>query len=216
MFLSSEKNKKPYVCAIYTRISEQEKGEISRFDTIEAQRERSEQYIKLHEEQGWTVVKIRYDDRNYSGGTLERPALKRLIADAKQGKFNMVIVKAVDRFSRSLKQFYELWDILQAAGIELASATQEFNTATPTGRLHLDIVLRFAQYERELASERTKDKMHFRASKGLFHGGYPPLGFDFHHSEKGLLKVNRKKSRWCAASSRNTSSFSRRSLWRSS
>ena len=193
MFLSSDKQVKAYRCAIYTRLSDQEKSEISKFDSIEAQREICERYITLHEEQGWTFTVVRYDDRNISGGKIERPALRRLIADAKEHKFDMIIVKSIDRFTRNLRHFYDLWDMLQKAQIELASATQEFNTASPTGRLHLDIVLRFAQYERELASERTRDKMRFRASKGLFHGGYPPLGFDFHPTEKGILNVNKNE-----------------------
>ena len=143
MFLAHEKAK-PYICAVYCRLSDQEASEVSKYDSIEAQRDVCERYIKLREEQGWTIIRMKYDDRNVSGGKLDRPALRRLIADAKQGKFNMIVVKSVDRFTRSLKHFYELWDILRGAGIELASATQEFNTATSTGRLHLDIVLRFA------------------------------------------------------------------------
>ncbi len=193
MIIMNEKDVKPHVCAIYTRISEQEKGEISKYDTIAAQRDISEKYVRMREEHGWTIVKTRYDDRNYSGGTLDRPALKQLIADAKQKKFTMVVVKAIDRFTRNLKHFYKLWDVLSENGINLVSATQEFNTATPTGRLLLDIILRFAQFEREMASERTRDKMRFRASKGLFHGGYQPLGYDFVRSQKGLLHINQKE-----------------------
>ncbi|MBI3316925.1 MAG: recombinase family protein [Candidatus Omnitrophica bacterium] len=193
MFLSSDKTKKNYRCVVYTRTSDQEKSEISPFDTIEAQRQKCEDYIGLHEENGWTLVPTRYDDRNVSGGTLVRPAFRRLLADARLGKFDMIVVKAIDRFTRSLKHFYEIWEELQKLGIELASATQEFNTASSTGRLHLDIVLRFAQYERELASERTRDKMQFRASKGLFHGGSIPLGFDLHPTEKGVLKPNQEE-----------------------
>lgn len=194
MFLSSDKNKKAYRCAVYCRLSDQEKGEVSQYDSIEAQRDLCEKYISIHAQDGWKVIPTRYDDRNYSGGKLERPALKRLLEDAKAGKFDMIVVKAIDRFTRSLKHFYFLWeDVLQALGVELASATQEFNTASPTGRLHLDIVLRFAQYERELASQRTKEKMEFRARKGLFHGGYPPLGFDFDIKQKGMLRPNAKQ-----------------------
>lgn len=194
MFLSTNKNKKACRCAIYCRLSDQEKGEVSQYDSIEAQRDICEKYISIHAQDGWTIIPTRYEDRNYSGGKLERPALKRLIEDAKAGKFDMVVVKAVDRFTRSLKHFYYLWeDALQKAGVELASATQEFNTATPTGRLHLDIVLRFGQYERELASERTRDKMAFRASKGLANGGYQRLGFDFDRVQKGFLIPNKKE-----------------------
>lgn len=190
MFIQPGKSKKAYRCAIYTRLSDQEKSEISAYDSIEAQRELSEKYISLHVEEQWAHNPERYDDRNYSGGTLNRPALKRLIEDAKAGKFDMVVVKSIDRLTRSLQDFYQLWEIFKEQNIELSSATQEFNTATSAGRLHLTIVLSFAQYERELASERTKAKMDFRARKGLFHGGYPPLGFDFIPSLKGELKPN--------------------------
>ncbi|MFA5146956.1 MAG: recombinase family protein [Candidatus Omnitrophota bacterium] len=196
MIISDSKTPpKKHICAIYTRISHQEDREKSKYDTIEFQHEVCKRYIGLKEEEGWKVFNTRYEDRNYSGKDLNRPALKHLIQDAKEGKFTLIVVKALDRLTRSLKDFYALWEVLQAYKIELASATQEFSTTSPTGRLHLDMVLRFAQFERELASDRTREKMQYQASKGLFHGGYPPLGYDFKTGEKGILVINQKEAR---------------------
>ena len=195
MFVSEGDSNKKYICAIYTRTSHQEEEDVSEHDTVEQQRDYCKKYIELKKDKGWKLYPTKYEDRNQSGGTLNRPAFKRLLTDAKQGKFNLIVIKNIDRLTRSLQDFYDLWKILEDYEIELASAHQEFITTTSTGRLHLDIVLRFAQYEREMASERTKDQMRYRAQKGLFHGGNIPLGYDLHPTEKGLLVTNPKEAK---------------------
>ncbi len=182
-----------YTCVIYTRISDQEPEEISPDDTIEAQRDICESFLKTRPH--WKFIPTRYDDRNASGGTLDRPALKRLLLDAQQGKFNMIIVKSIDRFSRSLQQFFEIQPKLDKLGVNLCCAQQTFSTNDATGRLILQIMLSFAEFERQLASERTRDRMRKRAKCGLFHGGYPPLGFDFIDGKKGLLRKNPKEAK---------------------
>ena len=184
---------KKFTCVVYTRISDQDPEEISPSDTIESQRDICESFFKTRPH--WKLIPTRYDDRNYSGGTLDRPALKRLLQDAEQGKFDMIIVKSIDRFSRDLVQFFQIWPKLEEHGINICCASQTFSTADATGKLILQVLLSFAEFERRLASERTRDRMRYRAKKGLFHGGYPPLGYDFHPSEKGILKVNPKETK---------------------
>jgi len=192
MLFSSDKEN-IYTCVIYTRISDQEPEEISPDDTIEAQRDICEAFLKTRPH--WKFISTRYDDRNASGGTLDRPALKRLLHDAEQGKFNMIIIKSIDRFSRDLQQFFEIQPKLEKLGINLCCAQQTFSTNDATGRLILQIMLSFAEFERQLASERTRDRMRKRAKGGLFHGGYPPLGFDFIPRKKGYLLKNQKEAR---------------------
>jgi len=183
-----------YICAIYTRTSHQEKGEVSKYDTIAAQREHCEDFIRFKREFNWQAIKVHYNDRNYSGGTLNRPALKRLLSDAREGKFNMIVIRQLDRLTRSIKDFYDLWNTLQDYGIALCSTKENLDSSTPIGKLYINLLVGFAQFERELAGDRTRDKMRFRASKGLFHGGYPPLGYDFHPKEKGILRINKTES----------------------
>jgi len=186
-------HEKKFTCVVYTRISDQEPEEISPSDTIESQRDICESFLKTRPH--WKYIKIKYEDRNYSGGTLDRPAFKRLLQDAEQGKFDMILVKSIDRFSRDLQQFFQVWPKLKEYGVNICCASQTFSTDDATGKLILQVLLSFAEFERQLASERTKDRMRFRAKKGLFHGGYPPLGYDFHPTEKGILKVNSREAK---------------------
>ncbi len=190
--LFTKDHEKNYTCVIYTRISDLEKSEISPSDTIASQRDICESFIKTRPH--WKLLPIRYDDRNYSGGTLDRPALNRLRQEAKQGKFNMIIVKSIDRFSRDLRQFFEVYPELEKYSVHLCCASQTFSTDDATGRLILQVLLSFAEFERQLASERTKDRMRFRAKNGFFHGGSPPLGYDF-TKKKGILTINKRETK---------------------
>jgi len=191
----TEKKKKKYICAIYARTSFQEKEEISPYDTIESQLSICKRHIENYKEDNWHLYKRMYIDRNYSGGTPNRPALKQLMNDAKEGKFNMIVFKQIDRLTRNLKDFYELWHFFEEYDIEITSAKEQINTSSPTGRLQIDIITRFAQFEREMAVERTKDSVRFRAKQGQFHGGFLPLGYDLHPTEKGHLIISRKEAK---------------------
>lgn len=164
-------------CAIYTRKSHEE-GLEQEFNSLDAQREAGEAYIAAQRHEGWVLVDDRYDDGGYSGGNLERPALKRLMEDIKAGKINVVVVYKIDRMTRSLLDFSQLIEIFEQHKASFVSVTQQFNTTTSMGRLILNVLLSFAQFEREVTGERIRDKLAASKRKGMWMGGVPPLGYD--------------------------------------
>jgi site-specific DNA recombinase len=168
---------RPLRCAIYTRKSTED-GLNQPFNTLEAQREAAEAYILSQRHVGWTVVDEHYDDGGYTGGNLDRPALQKLLADMEAGLVDCVVIYKVDRLSRSLLDFARLMDVFERRGVNLVSVTQPLNTTVSMGRLTLNILLSFAQFEREIISERTRDKMAAARKKGKWMGGVPVLGYD--------------------------------------
>ena len=163
-------------CAVYTRKSTDE-GLDSAFNSLDAQREACEAYIVSQRGEGWTLVGDRYDDGGYSGGSLERPAIKRLLADIQAGKVDCVVVYKIDRLTRALMDFSRLVDLFEQRAVTFVSVTQSFNTTTSMGRLTLNILLSFAQFERELGSERVRDKIAASKRRGMWTGGGVPLGY---------------------------------------
>jgi site-specific DNA recombinase len=164
-------------CAVYTRKSSEE-GLDMNFNSLDAQRESCEAYVASQRGQGWALVPDRYDDGGVSGGTLERPALKRLMADIAKGRIDIVAVYKVDRLSRSLMDFQKLMEVLDRHQTTFVSITQSFNTKDAMGRMALNIMLTFAQYEREIIGERIRDKVAASRKKGMWMGGWTPLGYE--------------------------------------
>ncbi|MDN5248223.1 MAG: recombinase family protein [Wolbachia endosymbiont of Tyrophagus putrescentiae] len=177
-------------CAIYTRKSCEE-GLNQAFNSLDAQRIAGESYIASRRLEGWKVIEKKYDDGGYSGGNLERPGLRELLEDIERGKIDLVIVYKIDRLSRSLLDFAKIADFFEKRGVTFVSVTESFNTADSVGRLMLNIILSFAQYERELASERIRDKIAASRKKGLWMGSRVPLGYDA--IEKKLI-VNEREA----------------------
>ncbi len=169
--------RKPVRCAIYTRKSSDE-GLDQGFNSLDAQREACAAYVASQKGEGWKLVAERYDDGGISGGTLQRPALHSLLADIEAGKVDLVVVYKVDRLTRSLADFAKLVERFDATGASFVSVTQQFNTATSMGRLTLNVLLSFAQFEREVTAERIRDKIAASKKKGLWMGGLVPLGYD--------------------------------------
>ncbi|MCS6851711.1 MAG: recombinase family protein, partial [Gemmataceae bacterium] len=168
-------------CAIYTRKSTDE-GLEQDFNSLDAQREAAEAFIKSQAGEGWTCLPERYDDGGFSGGSLERPALARLLHDIEAGRVDAVVVYKVDRLSRSLLDFARLMETFEKHQVSFVSVTQQFNTATSMGRLVLNVLLSFAQFEREIIGERIRDKLAAMRRKGKWAGGQPVLGYDVHRS----------------------------------
>ena len=164
-------------CAIYTRKSTEE-GLDQTYNSLDAQRDACESYIASQKSEGWVALRERYDDGGYSGGNMERPALQRLIDDVKQGSVDIIIVYKIDRLSRSLADFAKLVDLFDEHKVTFVSVTQAFNTTTSMGRLTLNILLSFAQFERELSGERVRDKFAASRQRGIWMGGVPPYGYD--------------------------------------
>jgi len=175
-------------CAIYTRKSTDE-GLDSDFNTLDAQRESAEAYIASQRHEGWAALPQRYDDGGFTGANMERPALQRLLSDIRDGLVTCVVVYKVDRLTRSLLDFARIMEVLDAHGVSFVSVTQQFNTTASLGRLTLNILLSFAQFEREMIAERTRDKMSAARRKGKWVGGNPVLGYDV-HPNGGALVVN--------------------------
>lgn len=175
-------------CAIYTRKSTDE-GLEQDFNSLDAQRESAEAYILSQRGQGMIALPERYDDGGFSGGNLERPALKRLLGDVEAGKIQCVVVYKVDRLSRSLMDFARIIEVFEKHNVSFVSVTQQFNTTNSLGRLTLNILLSFAQFEREIIAERTRDKMSAARRKGKWTGGHPMLGYDI-DPRGGRLVVN--------------------------
>jgi len=167
----------PVRCAIYTRKSTEE-GLKQEFNSLDAQREACAAYILSQKHEGWSANPEIYDDGGYSGGNMQRPGLVQLMADVAAGKVNVIVVYKVDRLTRSLADFARIVDVLDAAGASFVSVTQSFNTTTSMGRLTLNVLLSFAQFEREVTSERIRDKIAASKRKGMWMGGPVPLGYD--------------------------------------
>ena len=168
---------KAFRCAIYTRKSSEE-GLEQDFNSLHAQRESCDAYIKSQRHEGWVPLPALYDDGGYSGGSTERPALKRLLADIQSHLIDVVVVYKVDRLTRSLADFAKIVEIFDTAGVSFVSVTQQFNTTTSMGRLTLNVLLSFAQFEREVTGERIRDKIAASKQKGMWMGGWVPIGYD--------------------------------------
>jgi site-specific DNA recombinase len=164
-------------CAIYTRKSSEE-GLDMEFNSLDAQREACEAYIASQKSEGWVATRDRYDDGGFSGGNLDRPGLKQLLADIDDGLIDVVVVYKIDRLSRALMDFSKLVEVFDRNGVTFVSVTQSFNTTTSMGRLTLNILLSFAQFEREVIGERIRDKVAASRKRGIWMGGYVPLGYD--------------------------------------
>jgi DNA invertase Pin-like site-specific DNA recombinase len=164
-------------CAIYTRKSSEE-GLDMEFNSLDAQREACEAYTASQKSEGWVATRERYDDGGFSGGNLDRPGLKQLLTDIDDGLIDVVVVYKIDRLSRSLMDFSKLVEVFDRNGVTFVSVTQSFNTTTSMGRLTLNILLSFAQFEREVTAERIRDKVKASRMKGMWMGGYVPLGYD--------------------------------------
>ncbi len=166
-------------CAIYTRKSSEE-GLEQEFNSLHAQREACEAFIRSQRHEGWACLPQAYDDGGISGATMERPALQQLLADIGQGKVEVVVTYKIDRLTRSLADFAKITEIFEARGVSFVSVTQQFNTTTSMGRLTLNVLLSFAQFEREVTGERIRDKIAASKKKGMWMGGMPPLGYQVH------------------------------------
>jgi len=164
-------------CAIYTRKSSEE-GLEQDFNSLHAQREACEAFIKSQHGEGWRLIKTAYDDGGFSGGTMERPALQRLLADIRERLIDVVVVYKVDRLTRSLADFAKMVELFDAQAVSFVAVTQQFNTTTSMGRLTLNVLLSFAQFEREVTGERIRDKIAASKRKGMWMGGTTPLGCD--------------------------------------
>src|SRR6187455_3557231 len=176
-------------CAVYTRKSSEE-GLEQEFNSLHAQREACEAYVASQRSEGWALIREPYDDGGFSGGTLERPALKRLLADIEARLVDVVVVYKIDRLSRALMDFAKLVEVFDRNSVTFVSVTQSFNTTTSMGRLTLNILLSFAQFEREVIGERIRDKFAASRKKGMWMGGWPPLGYEVR--DRRLVVVERE------------------------
>src|ERR1700716_3274626 len=167
---------KPQRCAIYTRKSTEHNLDLE-FNSLDAQREACEAYIKSQEHEGWRLVPDRYNDGGLSGASLDRPALQQLLADVRAGKITIVVVYKVDRLTRSLADFVKLVELFDEFRVSFVLITQSFNTSSSMGRLTLNVLLSFAQFEREVIGERVRDKISASKRKGIWVGGPIPLGY---------------------------------------
>lgn len=184
--IDTNKRTKEIRCAIYTRKSTTE-GLEQEFNSLDAQRESCSSYIASQRHEGWVEIDKLYDDGGFTGGNMERPALKQLLEDIKAGMIDCIVVYKVDRLSRSLMDFSRIMDTFDKSGVSFVSVTQQFNTTSSMGRLTLNILLSFAQFEREIISERTRDKMSAARRKGKYIGGRPILGYDIDRATKKLI-----------------------------
>ena len=173
----SEVLKRRVRCAVYTRKSTDE-GLDQEYNSIDAQRDAGHAYIASQRAEGWIPVADDYDDPAFSGGNMERPALRRLMGDIEGGKIDVVVIYKIDRLTRSLADFSKMVEVFERYGVSFVSVTQQFNTTTSMGRLMLNILLSFAQFEREVTGERIRDKIAASKRKGMWMGGVPPLGYD--------------------------------------
>jgi site-specific DNA recombinase len=173
-------------CAIYTRKSTEE-GLDQAFNSLDAQREAAEAYVKSQAGDGWTLLPDRYDDGGYTGGNMDRPALQRLLADVAAGRIDCVAIYKLDRLSRSLLDFARILEAFERHQVSFVSVTQQLNSATSMGRLMLNVLLSFAQFEREIIAERTRDKIAATRRKGKWSGGRPLLGYDLDPGGRGLV-----------------------------
>ncbi|MEQ9455160.1 MAG: recombinase family protein [Phycisphaeraceae bacterium] len=175
----------PKRCAIYTRKS-QEEGLDQAFNSLDAQRESAPDYLRSQRHEGFEAIKAHYDDGGFSGGNTDRPALKKLLDDIDRGRVDVVVVYKVDRLSRSLHDFAQIMQRFDEKGVSFVSVTQQFSTTTSMGRLTLNMLLSFAQFEREVTGERIRDKIAATKKKGMWAGGQPPLGY---RVENNILQI---------------------------
>ena len=178
---------KPVRCAIYTRVST-DHGLDQEFNSLDAQHDAASAYIKSQAHAGWTLIRSRYDDGGYSGGSTDRPDLQRLLDDIRARKIDVIVVYKVDRLTRSLADFAKLVELFDAHGVSFVSVTQQFNTTTSMGRLTLNVLLSFAQFEREVTSERIRDKIAASKRKGLWVGGTLPLGYEMKDGKIAIVE----------------------------
>src|SRR6267143_1175492 len=178
---------KPVRCAIYTRVST-DHGLDQEFNSLDAQYEAASAYIKSQAHAGWTLIRSRYDDGGYSGGSTDRPDLQRLLDDIRSRKIDVIVVYKVDRLTRSLADFAKLVELFDAHGVSFVSFTQQFNTTTSMGRLTLNVLLSFAQFEREVTSERIRDKIAASKRKGLWVGGTLPFGYEMKDGKIAIVE----------------------------
>jgi DNA invertase Pin-like site-specific DNA recombinase len=164
-------------CAVYCRVSSDERL-AQEFNSIDAQKEAGQAFIVSQRPEGWIAVAHDYDDPGFSGGNTERPGLKRLMADIERGQIDIVVVYKIDRLTRSLADFSKMVEVFERHGVSFVSVTQQFNTTTSMGRLMLNVLLSFAQFEREVTGERIRDKIAASKRKGMWMGGVPTLGYD--------------------------------------
>src|SRR6478672_1959510 len=181
-------------CAIYTRVST-DSGLDQEFNSLDAQYDAASAYIRSQAHAHWTPVRTRYDDGGFSGGTTDRPALQRLLADVKARKIQVVVVYKVDRLTRSLADFAKLVELFDAHGVSFVSVTQQFNTTTSMGRLTLNVLLSFAQFEREVTAERMRDKVAASKRKGLWVGGMVPLGYEMKDGKIAVVEEEAERVR---------------------
>ena len=172
----SEPRKTKFRCAIYTRVSS-DAGLEQDFNSLDNQREAADAYVKSQAHEGWVLLRDHYDDGGFSGGSMERPALQKLLADVEHSRVDVIVVYKVDRLTRSLAHFAKLVELFDARSVSFVSVTQSFNTTTSMGRLTLNVLLSFAQFEREVTGERIRDKIAASKKKGLWMGGVVPLGY---------------------------------------
>ena len=191
--------KKPVVrklrCAVYTRKSTEE-GLDQEFNSLDAQREACEAYVASQKAEGWLLVPDRYDDGGFSGANLERPALRRLLADIEARRVDVIVVYKIDRLSRSLMDFAKLVEVFDRKAVTFVSITQSFNTTTSMGRLTLNVLLSFAKFEREVIGERIRDKVAASRRKGMWMGGWAPLGYDVKDRKLVINEIEADKVRW--------------------
>jgi len=185
---------KPVRCAIYTRVST-EHGLDQEFNSLDAQYDAASAYIKSQAHAGWALIRSRYDDGGYSGGSTDRPDLQRLLDDIRARKIDVIVVYKVDRLTRSLADFAKLVELFDAQGVSFVSVTQQFNTTTSMGRLTLNVLLSFAQFEREVTSERIRDKIAASKRKGLWVGGPLPLGYQMKDGKIAVVKDEAERVR---------------------
>src|ERR1700681_1938739 len=182
-------------CAIYTRVST-EHGLDQEFNSLDAQYEAASAYIKSQAHAGWTLIRSRYDDGGYSGGSIDRPDLQRLLEDIRAHRIDVIVVYKVDRLTRSLADFAKLVELFDTHGVSFVSVTQQFNTTTSMGRLTLNVLLSFAQFEREVTSERIRDKIAASKRKGLWVGGTLPFGYEMKDGKIAIVEEEAELVRW--------------------
>ena len=185
---------KPVRCAIYTRVST-DRGLDQEFNSLDAQYDAASAYIRSQAHAGWTLIRSRYDDGGYSGGSTDRPDLQRLLDDIRARKIDVIVVYKVDRLTRSLADFAKLVELFDAHGVSFVSVTQQFNTTTSMGRLTLNVLLSFAQFEREVTSERIRDKIGASKRKGLWVGGPLPLGYQMKDDKIAVVEDEAERVR---------------------
>jgi site-specific DNA recombinase len=196
-------------CAVYTRVST-DSGLEQDFNSLDNQREASEAYIKSQAHEGWKLIRERYEDGGFSGGSMERPALRKLLDDVQGRRIDVIVVYKVDRLTRSLADFAKLVELFDAHGVSFISVTQAFNTTTSMGRLTLNMLLSFAPFEREITGERIRDKVAASKRKGIWMGGAVPLGYrvedralhvveDEAEFVRNLFAATSNSAAWCAS-----------------